>query len=93
MRTSLREVGCGGSRYGVICTFREKSHDRQPCATYQGGGLVGQSRATYNSRVLPAASNSGMNGRGVIVGCLQQYQITMGFRPGNKSSGMAERTS
>ena len=29
---------------------------------------------------------------GVIVGCLQQYQITMGCRPCNKSSGMAART-
>ena len=33
------------NRSGVICTFREKLNDRQPCAPYQGGGLVVQSRA------------------------------------------------
>ena len=43
--------------------------------------------------MLPAAGNSGRNGRGVIVGFLQQYQITTGFPPGNKSSGMAACTS
>ena len=48
--------------------------------------------AWHNSRVLPAARNSGRNGRGVIVGCLQQYQMTTGLRSGNKSSGMAART-
>ena len=29
------------------------------------------------SYVLPAADNSDRNGRGLIVGCLQQYQITI----------------
>ena len=42
--------------------------------------------------MLPAAGNSGRKGRRVIVGCLQQHRITMEFRPGNKSSGMAART-
>ena len=48
--------------------------------------------ARHNSRVIPAASNGGKNGRGVIVGCLQQYQLPIGFRPGYKSSGMAAHT-
>ena len=29
------------------------------------------------SYVLPAAGNSGRNGRGFIVGCLQQYRLTI----------------
>ena len=32
--------------------------------------------ARHNSRVLLAAGNSGRNGREVIVGCLQQYQVS-----------------
>ena len=47
VRTPLQKVGCGGSRYEVICIFREKSHGRQPCARYHGNDLliVGRSRA------------------------------------------------
>ena len=56
-------------------------------------GVVWEGKvARHISCVLPAAGNCGRKGRGVIVGCLQQYQITMGFRPGNKPSGMAVRT-
>ena len=29
------------------------------------------------SYVLPAVDNGGRNGRGLIVGCLQQYQLTI----------------
>ena len=57
------------------------------------GGWFGRAKSRgYTSSVLPAAGNSGKNGCGIIVSCLQQYQMTVGFRPGNNSSGMAART-
>ena len=42
IRTPLLKVGCGGSRYEVICTFREKSHSRQPCGSATSRGWRGQ---------------------------------------------------
>ena len=57
-------------------------------------GVVWEGKISqHNSRVLPAADDCGRNGRGVVVGCLQQHQVMMGFHSGYKSSGMAARTS
>ena len=39
-------VGVIGSEGKHFCTFRDKSHGRQPCAPYQEGCLVGESHAT-----------------------------------------------
>ena len=57
-------------------------------------GLFGRAKS-HSIIVHSAAGKLAVvgNGRGVIVGCLQQYQKTMGFRPdGIKSNGMAART-
>ena len=41
-------------------------------------GMVWQGKvARHNSHVLPTAGNSGRNGRGVIIGCLQQWQTNI----------------
>ena len=41
-----------------------------------GSSAFSARRRMAANYVLPAAGNSGRNGRGLIVGCLQQYQLT-----------------
>ena len=93
--TAAAAGGRGESRCGVhACTFGDQSHGRQPCAPYLG--CVWWGKATWhNSRVYSAAGKLEVagNGRGVIVGSLQQYQKRWAFvRMTIKSSGMAART-
>ena len=75
----MRVIGNEGKH---VCTFRDKSHGRQPCAPCLGFVWLGKV-AQHNSGVHSAAGKLVVagNGRGVIVGCLQQYQKTMGIRP------------
>ena len=70
----MRVIGNEGKH---VCTFRDKSHGRQPCAPCLGFVWLGKV-AQHNSGVHSAAGVAG-NGRGVIVGCLQQYQKRWGF--------------
>ena len=57
--------------------------------TLPGGWFVGaKSRGEVDACFLLLKTGA-RNGGGVFVGCRQQNQITMGFRPGNPSSGVA----
>ena len=49
IRTPFQKVGCGGSRYGVIHTLREKLHGRQPST------LPGRLLCSAKSRDIIAA--------------------------------------
>ena len=87
----MRVIGNEGKH---VCTFRDKSHGRQPCAPCLGFVWLGKV-AQHNSGVHSAAGKLIVagNGRGVIVGCLQQYQKRWGFvRMAIKSSGTVART-
>ena len=87
----MRIIGNEGKH---VSTFRDKSHGRQPCAPCLGFVWLGKV-AQHNSGVHSAAGKLVVagNGRGVIVGCLQQYQKRWGFvRMAIKSSGMVART-
>ena len=88
------DMGLIGNEEKHVCTFCDRSHGRQPCAPYLGFAWWGKA-TWHNSRVLSAAGKLAVarNGRGIIVGCLQQYQKRWGFvRMAIKSSGMVART-
>ena len=68
------DVGAIGNEGKHAYTFRDKPHGRQPCSSYLR--FVWWGKATWNNnRVHSAAGKLAVagNGRGLIVGCLQQY--------------------
>ena len=85
----------GESRCGFkhVCTFRDKSHDLQPCATYLGFVWQTKSRSIVAAYILLLEISNGRERAWGIRGLSAAVPKTTGFRPdGINSSGMPART-
>lgn len=63
-----------------VGTFREKLHDRQPFALYLGVCVSSPKRGRIINACILLLATVAENGRGVMVGCLPEYQKQWGAR-------------